>query len=153
MTTVLSLEDAVVTLNGKVATGWADESASIDFGVLTKTTFRFSPDGKMFGVRSGQKGGPIVFRFQPNSPMVGFLSRLFERYKNGETIRIDGTVEYAKAGISFSLNNGYFESASLAQSMGSDFTNMEYTITFEKVGANYDSNKFSSLFEVITALV
>ena len=143
---VFSLEHTIVTLNGHTIEGWASETAAIEWPNTEATTWTYSPDGKMMGVRSGMKGGPMIFRVQANSPTAAWFARKFQKYihGDGEPERFEGSYENPNAGISGTFTNGYFTSGPAGQSIGTEVAMQEYTLNFEVIRYNADAAKYTS---------
>lgn len=142
MSTCFSIEHTVFVLNSHRFQGWGQETASFEGENLEVASYTVGPDGKMIGVATGQKGGPITVRVMPNSPTCAWLTRHFQRFRNGICDRFDGIITNHQAGISFTLVNGYFQSGPMIQNMGSEIATQEFVFFFEEIKQNYDGATF-----------
>ena len=142
---IYSIEHTIVTLNGHTIEGWGDEAAAIEFPEMEVTDWVYSPDGKMMGTRSGQKGGAMTFRIQANSISSAWFARKFQKYlhNDGAPERFDGTYENTNMGISATLTNGYFTSGPGGQNIGTEAAVQEYVLNFEQIRMNMDGNTFT----------
>lgn len=135
----VSLEHAVMTLNGHTCQGWADDAEGIMIPDITLTNITKGADGLMAVSSTGERGGEIELKFQPLSPSVQFFGQLLARYQRGLPVIFEGTLVNQPMGINTQFQRGVFTSAPLGQSFGNKDPKVQiYKINFQVILTNYD---------------
>ena len=136
----VSLENTVVTINGHVCEGWADDDSALSFPNINLVNETTGPDGLLAVSSTGMRGGPMVLKFQANSASTKFFGTLLSRRLRGIPVQFSGTIVNTQTGVTTRLEGGVFKDAPLGQSLGSGTPNQqEFTIIFQVILTNRDA--------------
>lgn len=138
-----SAESTIVTLNGVTFSGWSEDGDCImlpqDIAIATS---KFGADGRMVTVGTGQKGGPVTFKFSPNSPTVKYLMNQVASLQRGAVIVWNGSITYQN-GTTVTLERGTLITTDFGQTLGKgDIRNLPFTWDFERVTPDYSAARF-----------
>lgn len=145
MSNFIALENITVTLNETTITGFSDDTDALGLpATIDIATVKRGADGKMTGMSTGDKGGPVVFKLLPTSDSNKFFSLMAEQQKNGAAVVFNGRIENSLNGSSIDLVNGLLTSYTPLPSVGKgSVANPNYTIEFERLDGHMTSANFS----------
>jgi hypothetical protein len=133
-----ALENTSVRFHKHDVTGFSDDADALLMPTVDIAAAKRGADGKQVVVSTGDKGGPVTLKLNPNSPSVKFFASAVVAQQRGAGIRWEAIVKYNDLGISVLLDNGSITSAPLAQTLGKgEAANYEITFEFEEITANY----------------
>ena len=136
----VSLEHTTVRINGHTCEGWADDDEALSFPEIDLVNESTGPDGLLVVSSTGQRGGPMMLKFQANSASTKFFGTLLARSQRGVPVNFSGTITNSETGVTTRLEGGVFKKAPLGQSLGSGTPKQqEFTIIFSVILTNYDA--------------
>lgn len=147
MSTILSIEEVIVIINGHTVEGWSDDTDALSLpeGIELANVTR-GADGRMIGATTGNKGGQLRLKLQPNSPSTQFFMRQLTQIIRGAAITYTGAIVDTRLGTSVTLLRGVMMSGPLGQTMGKGSApNREFVFEFESVIPNYSGATISSV--------
>jgi len=140
MTTLISLIDSIVILNGHLVEGWANDANALMFDPsIEAVVYEYGPDGTMIASRTGIKGTPLTIKLQANSPSGKFFWQQSEIVREGRAIEWHGSVAQPH-GLFHSLSKGVMTHYPGGQSLGSGIAPMiEFAFAFQECKRNPDA--------------
>jgi len=143
---LFDLETTSVQINGHNVTGFSDDGDALSLPTIELASVKRGADGVMVGASTGNKGGPVMLKLQPNSDTTKFLMGLVATLQNNGRIVFDGIVNDIANGIVVRLERGILTEAPTGNTLGKgDIANMEFTFEFERVTPDYSGANFNTL--------
>ena len=140
---LFALENTIVVCNGHRIQGWSDDADAFSTPDIDLAAVKRGADGKMIGVSTGEKGGPVVIKLLANSPSTKFFQTAATAQLNGICITWEMIARYPLAGVNVVYMNGILVHAPLGMTIGKgDIKNMEFTFEFERILADASGATF-----------
>ena len=138
-----AVEQTTVEINGHIFSGFSDDADAIMLPQeIEMAIAKYGADGRMVTVGTGQKGGPVTLKLQPNSVSVKFMMNSVASIQTGSVIEWSGSIRYSN-GTTVTLERGTLMSSDYGQTLGKgDVRNLPFTWNFERVTPDYSSANF-----------
>jgi len=151
----MDINQGVFILNGHVVTGWSDAEDCLTFPQeLELMTMTKGADGKMVASGTGEKGGPVVLKLQPNSPTVGFIAKFIKQQQQGLPVIWSASWTSPVSGERVNCKGGALLTAPKGTTYGKGkAAEKVYTFEFELLDENPETLLFASAAGVATSLI
>ena len=137
---VISLVNTIVTINGHIVEGWADDSSALEFEDIDLHQGLHGPDGLALYNRTGRRGGMVTLKLLGNSVSTRYFMIDAERIKAGYKLEYSGNIFDCATLQEYGLLRGVMMRAPFGQSRGSDVAPMmEFQFDFTQIVAIYDN--------------
>ena len=135
---IVSVEHTVVTLNGTPIQGWANEADAIMMPDIEAATATVGPDGLKCFCTTGEKGGAVSFKLQPNSAGAQFLGVQAARLQARRVVIFNGVIRNHSTGYVSTLSDGALITYPSGISFGTEVNPLIYVINFERIVTLWD---------------
>lgn len=140
---MFSLEQIDFDLSGHEVGGWSDDPDALSFPNIDIANVKRGAVGGTIASSTGDKGGPVVFKFLANGKTAKFLQLAAMAQLNGVAVLWQGLYRDPVNGVTVACVNGTMTNIPLGPTMGKgDVANKEFTIDFEVVAADYSAANF-----------
>jgi len=151
----MDINQGVFILNGHLVTGWSESEDCLAFpDSLELANFTKGADGKMVGTGTGEKGGPVTIKLQPNSPTVAFLSKLIKAQQQGLPIVYRASWTNPIGVERVNCKGGMLITAPKGSVYGKGkVSEKTYTFEFELLDENPETLLFAAAAGLVTSLI
>ena len=140
MPSQLSYLNQHLILNGERITGFADEEPAVDLPNIALSKTKRGPDGTMFVMGTGAKGGEVTVKLLPTSPSVKTFMRAHAEIQQGARIDFEGSFSDDELGFSMLLRGGVLVEA--PPGITPDM-NPHFKFDFEEAVPEFDGAQFA----------
>ena len=141
----VSIEHTEAIFNGHRVQGWAPVADALMLPDITLAEESVGPDGLMVVSSTGEKGGPVVFKLQANSPSTAFFLQQMAVILRGAAVEWSGTITNSMTGASTRCERGFLKVSPAGQTLGNGTPPpREFTLRFESTIPNYDGAQMQS---------
>lgn len=134
----VALEHCTVTLNGTLIEGFAPEADAIMMPEIEIATVTVGPDGLKTFTTTGQRGGEVSLKLQPNSRGGQFLGSQFALELGRQIVVFNGVIQNHHTGYTSRLTNGGFVRGPSGISFGTEVNMLEFVIDFTQIVTLWD---------------
>jgi len=151
----MDLTQGVFLLNGHNVSGYSSADDCLSFPQdLELATTDTGADGKVVACKTGEKGGEVTLKLQPNSPSVVFLGKLIKQQQLGLPIVINGEWVNPAVGEMISCRGGVIKKGPKGTTYGKGkAAEKVYVLHFEVIDDNPELMLLGSMASLGTSLL